>query len=78
MSGRNLGEIFTSDLFTEFISNDNDLTDGDVHKRHYVRISGPDGIKRDIPVEKSAVFLGEGREKYIFSIILLECGENIV
>jgi PAS domain S-box-containing protein len=78
MTGRNLSEIFTSDLYTEFIKKDNELTDGDVHKRHHVQISESDGIKRKVPVEKSAVFLGEGSEKYIFCIILLDCRENIV
>lgn len=70
--GKKLDEIFPPDLYSEFISDDNELLEESDHKRYDIILPCPDGIKRQFPVEKSMVSVGDGDDKYIFCIILPE------
>jgi PAS domain S-box-containing protein len=76
MTGKKLEDVLPEDLFQAYVIGDNDLINEDIYKKSQIPIFCHDGVKRDVQLEKSAVFVGDGDEKYVFSILLSDCKEK--
>ncbi len=77
-AGKSLCELLPPDMYHAFVEGDTGLFERGGHESGSALIPTPSSEVIKVPVEKSVVSVGEGGDKYIFSIIITDCEENAI